>query len=334
MKLLLVPDPTSPNGEDAFCREISKRAASRGHETAVQPVPNAPLQEALDRLSASGFADGFDAVIINSLQPAALLAARAAGRRTAVRLIDSYLAASPQALDEVRRLAHQADLILVPSRHLQGVVSGWGLNGKVRQVPYAYDRIMAQQIALVTMRAERHAGFQVVAASSLNAATQPGFDNLISAVARLRLQCHLTIIGEGPALSALKTRAIQLAAHDKVTFMGNMQHPKMMEFFRSAKAYVDPCGLEGFPTLALHALSEGCPVVAARAGAVAELIEDGRNGLLYAPGDVLSLSEAIVTLSSERGLSLKLIGEGIKTVESHSWDATVAAAFEALESLP
>jgi hypothetical protein len=34
-----------------------------------------------------------------------------------------------------------------------------------------------------------------------------------------------------------------------------------------------------------------------------------------------------------RGLSLQLIAEGIKTVERHTWDATVAAAFDALEDL-
>jgi len=74
-------------------------------------------------------------------------------------------------------------------------------------------------------------------------------------------------------------------------------------------------------------------VIAARAGALQELIRDGQNGLLFDPGNALALSEAIVTLSSVRGLSLGLIAEGIKTVGSHSWDLTVEAVFDALQSL-
>ncbi len=329
MRLLLIPDPTSPQGEDAFCREIAKRAAARGHEATVQPIPN---EATLERLSATGFALGSDAVVINNLQPAALLAAKAAGKKTAVRLIDAYPYASAAALEEVRRLALRADLVLVPSSHLAGIVRSWGLNGQVRIVPYAYDRVMAQQIALVTSRASRQA-FELVASCPLNKTTRPGLETLLSAVARLRLDCHLTLIGEGPELGALQERARQLFCQERVAFLPPMEHLKMMEFFRACKAFVDPCGLEGFPTLALHALSEGCPVIAARTGATLELIRHGENGLLFKPADAHELSEAIVTLWSERGLSLSLIAEGIKTVGSHSWDRTVDAVFAAFESL-
>lgn len=330
MRLLLVPDPTSPSGEDAFCREVSRRAPALGHETQVCAVPNEPVEAALDRLQAAGFASGCDVVLINSLQPAALLAAKAAGKRAVVRLVESYAAASEGAIAEVMKLAKQADLVMVPSKYLAGLLHQWGANGSVVEIPYAYDRIMAQQIALVTMRASRPQGFAIVAAGSFNRATRPGFETLISALARLRLDWHLTLVGAGPERGPLEERAVQSMVGNKVQFLPAMTHEKLMEYFRAAKAYVDPCGLDGFPTLALHALSEGCPVIAARAGAVTELIEDSKNGLLFNPGDTLGLSEAVTTLSSVRGLSLSLIAEGIKTVEKRSWDATVAETFNAL----
>jgi glycosyltransferase involved in cell wall biosynthesis len=333
MRILLVPDPTSPNGEDAFCREIARRAPARGHEAALQAVPNGPLDETLDRLSATGFALESDVVLVNSLQPAALLAARAAGKKTAVRLIDSFAEASAQALEKVRPLALQADLLLVPSQYLASLIKAWGGNGQIRLIPYAYDRINAQQIALVTVRASRAHGMDIIAASPLNEATRPGFETLLSAMARLRLDGHLSIVGVGPALEALKARAQQLLLADRVTFLGHLPHPKLMEFMRSAKAFVDPCGVEGFPTLALHSLSEGCPVVAARTPSVEELIRDGENGLLFRPGDPLALSEQLTTLWSVRGLSLKLIDEGIKTVASMSWDSTAGKTLDALEGI-
>lgn len=338
MRLLLVPDPTAPNGIDAFCKAMAARAAQRGDQAVVQASPNGRLEES-------------DVVVINSLQPAALLAARAAGKKIVLRLIDSYADADAQALADVRRLALQANLILVPSLYLKDIVHSWrraqdearhvpcsisgtaGANGSVIQVPYAYEHILAQQIALVTVRASRPRGFPLVASAPLNAATKPGMETLLSAVARLRLDCHLTIIGDGPALPALKSRVQQLVANDKIDFLGDLPHAKIMEYLRSAKIYIDPCGLEGFPMLTLQALSHGCPVVGARAGALPELIRDGENGLLFSPGDALGLSEAVVTLSSVAGLSLRLIEGGIKTVEKHSWDATASAAFSALDLL-
>ena len=285
-------------------------------------------------LASQGFSDDCDAVVINSLQPAALLAARAKSRPTVLRLIESYAGASPEALAEVQRLAAGTSLLLLPSRHMAGVVAAWGIpEDRLRVIPYAYDQIFAQQIALVTMRAARPSGFGLVTAGVINASTLPAFESVLSAISRLRLDCHLAVIGDGPALPALKARAETLMVGSRATFVGDLPHPKKMEYLRAAKAFIEPSGGQGFPSLVLHALSEGCPVIGAAGGSVSEIIEDGRNGLLFRAGDAAALSEQIVTLASTPGLSLKLIAEGVRTVERHSWDATVAATFDAVETL-
>ena len=334
MRLLLIPDATSPNGEDAFCREIVKRAPARSHSASMQMVPNGPPEAAAELLAAQGFAADSDVVIINSLQPAALLAAKAAGKATVLRLIESYAGASPDSLAEVKRLAVAANLLLLPSRHLAGIVAGWGVpESRMRVIPYAYDQIFAQQIALVTVRSSRARGFTVVTAGVIDPASLSGFETVLSAVARLRMDVHVTVIGDGPALPALRDRAASLMLGDRVTFLGELPHPKKMEYFRSAKAFVEPTGRNGFPSLALHALSEGCPVLGVRAGALPEFIHDGVNGLLFPPGDAAALAEHIITLNTTPGLSLRLIAEGVRTVERHSWDATVAAALDAVETL-
>ncbi|MDE2511342.1 MAG: glycosyltransferase, partial [Elusimicrobia bacterium] len=224
--------------------------------------------------------------------------------------------------------------VLVPSAYLRNIVASWGVPlEQVYVAPYAYDQIFAQQIALVTMRAARPSGFGLVTAGPLDEAHRPALETVLSAVSRLRLDCHLAVLGDGPALGALKARAEQLVMGARVTFLGELPHPKKMEYLRAAKAFIEPSGLQGFPSLALHAMSEGCPVIGAAAGSVPELIRRGENGLLFRPGDAADLSEQIVTLSSTPGLSLKLIAEGVRTVENHSWDATVAASLDAVESL-
>ncbi len=320
MNLLLVPDPASPNGEDAFCREIAKRAVARGHRCEI-------------RAASAGDAPA-DAVLVNSLQARALDAAAAAGTPVVLRLIDSYVGAPDAALAEARRRALAAARVLTPSEYLKAIVAAWGVEaGRVRVVPYAYDQIFAQQIALVTMRAARPSGFGLVTAGLVDESTLPAFEAVLFAVSSLRLDCHLAVVADGSAMPALKERAQALMLGARVTFLGDLPHPKKMEYLRAAKAYIEPSGRQGFPSLALHAMSEGCPVIGASAGAVPELVVHGQNGLLYPPGNAAALAEQIVTLASTPGLSLKLIGEGVRTVERHSWDATAAVALDAVEEL-
>jgi len=328
MRILLVPDPAAPYGEDAFCRELSQRAAARGHETVLAARPSGTPSDISSQLA------GTDVTLINSFQAAPIRAVRAAGKKLAVRLIDSFAEVPAAELPPILDCLRLADRILVPSRYLTDLAQSWGVNGKVRPVPYAYDRVRAHQIALVTMRASRPADFQIVTTCKFSEACRPGLDLLMSAVSRLRFDWHLAVLGQGPLLPSIQDRARQILPAPRVFFPGELPHLKIMEFFRSAKVYVNPTGMEGFPAMSLYALSEGCPVVAPRCGAVPELITDGKNGILFNAGDAASLAQALVTLWSVRGLSLQLIAEGVKTVERHTWDATVAATFDALEDLP
>jgi glycosyltransferase involved in cell wall biosynthesis len=57
--------------------------------------------------------------------------------------------------------------------------------------------------------------------------------------------------------------------------------------------------LEGGPTVGLEALAAGVPLIAASAGGVAELLEDGVNARLVPPGDVDRLAAALVEVSTD-----------------------------------
>ncbi len=47
------------------------------------------------------------------------------------------------------------------------------------------------------------------------------------------------------------------------------------------------------PTVLAEALSAGCKVVASRVGGIPELLVDGRNGWLAAPGDAADLADKL-----------------------------------------
>ena len=132
MKILLVPEPAAPYGEDGFCREFAARAAAHGHQIMNGTVPAGAPEEVLPRLLAGGFARDVDAVLINGYQAPAIRAARAAGTKCAVRLIESFAHVPESLMTPIRDSLRQADCLLVPSQYLARLIHSWN-GGTVEQ---------------------------------------------------------------------------------------------------------------------------------------------------------------------------------------------------------
>ena len=71
-------------------------------------------------------------------------------------------------------------------------------------------------------------------------------------------------------------------------------------------ALVLPSRSEGMGRVLVEAFCRARPVVATRVGGIPDLVEDGRNGLLVAPGDTQALADALVRVLSDRQLVERL----------------------------
>ena len=81
---------------------------------------------------------------------------------------------------------------------------------------------------------------------------------------------------------------------------------------------------EPFGLTALEAMSCGVPVVASRAGGLAETVADGENGLLFEPGNHDELAARLDRLLDDPGLRQELGSEGRRrVVERYSWESIV-----------
>ncbi len=84
---------------------------------------------------------------------------------------------------------------------------------------------------------------------------------------------------------------------------------------------------EPFGQVVVEGLAAGVPVVAAGAGGPAEIITDGKDGLLFRPGDVDALAGCLRRLSHDAGLCLALEQSGARTAE-HFRPKVIAAQIE------
>lgn len=115
---------------------------------------------------------------------------------------------------------------------------------------------------------------------------EKGVDTLLAAAARLP-EISVKIGGLGPIEARLKQ-----AAPLNVFFPGMFDATALAGFYRDAAFVVVPSVWhEAFGLVAAEAMSHGIPVIAARNGALPELLADGAAGMLFTPGDPADLAE-------------------------------------------
>lgn len=98
---------------------------------------------------------------------------------------------------------------------------------------------------------------------------------------------ELDVVGSGPAEAAL-------AALPRARMHGWLPQGAVLEQMQAAACLVLPSvWFECFPRTLVEAYACGLPVVASRVGALAELVEHGRTGLLFEPGSPGELARAL-----------------------------------------
>jgi glycosyltransferase involved in cell wall biosynthesis len=105
------------------------------------------------------------------------------------------------------------------------------------------------------------------------------------------ISAPLTIIGDGPLADWVGRRAAQ---NPHIEFLGPRANAEAVEALGSARAALVPSQWhEPFGRGVIEAYARATPVIAARMGALGELVEDGRTGILFEPGDAADLARAV-----------------------------------------
>ena len=98
-----------------------------------------------------------------------------------------------------------------------------------------------------------------------------------------------------------------------IEFMGGIEHQRIGDVFREIDILVVPSlWQENSPIVIEEALLSGTGVIASRVGGIPELIDDGVNGLLFSPGDVVSLQEKIEEIIKRPDWIRKFANNGVK----------------------
>ncbi len=150
-----------------------------------------------------------------------------------------------------------------------------------------------------------------------------------------KIDVKLTIVDRGaPDNEYTPALVRKYGLEDRVTFTGRVDVEELVRCYATAEVAVVPSLYEGFGLPAAEAMACGLPVVATTAGALPEVVEDGRSGILVPPKDPHALAGAIERLLGDGPLRQVMGGEGRRRVERHfTWKEAARKTLEVYQEV-
>lgn len=116
---------------------------------------------------------------------------------------------------------------------------------------------------------------------------------------------RLGLIGDGPEKDNLIALAKELGVEDRIIFYGHLKD--FSKPLTQASIFVLPSLKEGFPNALIEAMAMGKPCISSDFfEGDNEIVKDGENGLLFTPGNVQQLNEALIKLIQDENLRISM----------------------------
>lgn len=161
-----------------------------------------------------------------------------------------------------------------------------------------------------------------------------GLSYLLEALTILPSDITLTIVDDGPPAKMNATNLInKYKLSKRVSITGKLDFPSLVSLYSRKTLLVMSSLHEGFGLPAVEAMACETPVVATRAGALTEVVND-QTGILVEPRDPLALSNSIIKLLENPGLRNKLGKNGRKrSVNNYAWPIAARSTLRVYESV-
>lgn len=245
------------------------------------------------------------------------------GRGTDLNLIPRYRLARRQ----IRWAADRAAQIATVSQSLRDVLTELGVSeSKTRTLRNGVD---LDVFAPVNDRTKLRELLGIRRTSLLSVGhliERKGHHLVIEAIASLPEDIELRIAGDGPMEAHLRQMAIDLGVADRVSFLGRLDRPALIEAYNAADILMLASSREGMANVLLESMSCGTPVVATDVWGAPEVVNE-KSGELVATRDPEVLASGAIRL-----LQRNVSREEVRLhAENFSWEATTLGQLDMFE---
>jgi phosphatidylinositol alpha-1,6-mannosyltransferase len=141
---------------------------------------------------------------------------------------------------------------------------------------------------------------------------------------------RVRIVGEGPGWEDAVRLHAALGLGEAVTLLGDVSRDRLAGEYASADIFCLPSVQESFGIVFLEAMAAGLPVVACRAAAIPEVVEDGVTGLLVPPRDPPGLARTLEALAADPERARAMGQAGRRAVAAYVPERVAALFLEAV----
>lgn len=203
---------------------------------------------------------------------------------------------TPWKLYQSRQLSRSTDKVVAVSKGVAEVLSKQNLKAPIQVITNGIDstRFGGSHLAPIADRPQ-----EIIMVGRY--AKSKDHITLIDALYALKkngLSAHLTLVGSGRKryFNDVQDLVKRYDLESQVTFI---EHSSDVDrLLLQHKIFVMSSRFEGLNLAVLEAMASGCLVIGSRAVGVAELIDDGNDGLLFAIGDADSLADRLYKVLS------------------------------------
>jgi glycosyltransferase involved in cell wall biosynthesis len=239
-----------------------------------------------------------------------------------------------------RRILSAADLVVAVSTPLKRHFERTGVPGaKIRVLPNGADpRVFRPDVDGAAVRRAHGLEGAVVVGFSGSLRDWHGVDLLLEAVARAAERApalRALVVGDGPVRRDLELQARDPRLAGRVAFAGRVAHDAMPAHLAAIDVPVSPrATFYASPMKVLEYMAMGRAPVAPRTANLEDIVDDGRDGLLFAPESVEELADALARLALDKRLRERMgAAARAKVLRERNWAACAARVLEWVEEL-
>jgi glycosyltransferase involved in cell wall biosynthesis len=216
---------------------------------------------------------------------------------------------------QLRALSRGVDRYLAVSHGIANELVdrlGWP-RGKIDVVYNAVDLARVEAEAPPGLREELGGEGRPLVLTPARLDAQKGHRFLFEAIPQVPDATFL-LAGEGPEREPLEALATELGIGGRVRFLGRRED--VSQLLAACDVFALPSLYEGSSLAVLEAMAAGAPIVSSAIGGTDELIDDGRSGLLVAPGDAEGLAAALRRVLGDPAMRESLAARARERVEA------------------
>ncbi len=159
-----------------------------------------------------------------------------------------------------------------------------------------------------------------------------GIDSLLGGFAKFRAACpgyRLVLAGmRGFSTQAVEERIRELRLSDSVRITGWIPREELYDLYRRAWAFVYPSRFEGFGMPVTEAMAAGVPIACSDIEPLRSIAQGA--ALLFSPGDVAGIAEALHRITSDDQLRERLVSAGRERAIKFTWEAAASQTLAVL----